>query len=177
MPTADGNFISLAELLRSAAPAAGPAISSIVEPFVPAHAAPPERPILAAPSYASADPCGCERSEALRDARIFRAALADALAALAEDLMRRLGADVLGRELQLAPADVETIARRLLLERRTDEPLRLRVAAADSAIACDVPVVVDPELAAGDAILECRSGDIDARLAVRLGALFNETIP
>jgi hypothetical protein len=167
---ADADFISLADLLRSAPPAprhASPAVEPL-EPAVPAES------LGAAATSAAGSGCACEYAGALRDARIFRAALADAFAALTADLIERFGTDVLGRELRLAPADLEAIAGRLLLERRTDEPLRLRVAAADAGTACDIPVVVDPLPTAGDAVLECRSGDIDARLPVRLAAYLAE---
>jgi flagellar biosynthesis/type III secretory pathway protein FliH len=173
---ADGTFISLAELLRSAIPVPASAVSAIVEPLAPAPAPepPPAQHSVPRVAFAGADACACDYAAALRDARIFRAALADAFASLAAELLDRLGAEVLGRELRLTPADVETIARRILLERRSDEPLRLRVAEADSGVACEVPVVVDPALAPGDAVLECRSGNIDARLAVRFAAVVAE---
>jgi hypothetical protein len=117
------------------------------------------------------DSCGCDRADALRVARRFRAAVAEALDDVVDRLSRALAAEVLGRELRLGAADLATIARRIVEEWRAEEPLRLRVAP-DVAIECEIPVVGDPHLMPGDAILECRSGEIDARLAVRLsGAL------
>jgi flagellar biosynthesis/type III secretory pathway protein FliH len=104
----------------------------------------------------------------MREARLFRAALADAFDALAAELIRALAADVLGRELKLAPVDVALLARRLVAERRADEPLALRVCPADAHIACELPLIPDPELQPGDAVLVCRNGEIDARLTIRL---------
>jgi flagellar biosynthesis/type III secretory pathway protein FliH len=108
---------------------------------------------------------------ALREARLFHAALADAFAAILADLLRELATDVVGRELRLAGVDIEGLARRLIAERAADGPLRLRVAPAQARVACDLPVVVDPTLQPGDAVLECRNGEIDARLSVRLERL------
>jgi hypothetical protein len=109
-----------------------------------------------------------EPAAAIREARLFRAALADAFDLLADSLAHRLAQEVLGRELQLAPVDLQEIAARVFDRAMGAEPLRLRVSAADAAVAVELPVVIDGALAAGDAILECRSGGIDARLTVRL---------
>lgn len=111
---------------------------------------------------------------AIRDARVFRAALSEVFEARSADLLGELAAAVLVRELKVSPVDVAALARRLIAEREADEPLRVRVGAADASIVCDLPVVVDPSLDAGDAILECRSGSINARLAVRLSTLLSE---
>lgn len=140
---------------------------------VPA-AAVEEPPVVAPPSVLPAAP---EVAAAVRDARVFRAALADAFDALLADLLRHTAADVLARELRLAPADVETLARTLLRERDADGPVRLRVAAADAGIRCDVPVLVDEALAQGDAILELRHGTIDARLGVRVADVLEAVQP
>ncbi len=107
---------------------------------------------------------------AIREARLFRAALSEALEAVVVELSRRLAVDVVGRELRLAPVDLATLARRLIDERMLEHPVRLRVAFADAEIACELPLIVDPALQAGDAVLECRGGAIDARLTVRLAA-------
>jgi hypothetical protein len=108
---------------------------------------------------------------ALRDARLFRAALADAFEARLVKLVGAFAEDVLGRELRLEGIDLAAIARRIIGERRSEEPVRLRVAPADALIACDIPIVADARLQPGDAILECASGAIDARLHVRLAAV------
>jgi flagellar biosynthesis/type III secretory pathway protein FliH len=107
-----------------------------------------------------------------RDVRLFRAALAEALDVLAGELAARLAAEVLGRELLLAPADLAAIAARLLTEHAADEPLRLRVAPGQAqAVESILPVIEDSYLASGDAVLECRGGSVDARLTVRLATL------
>jgi hypothetical protein len=114
--------------------------------------------------------------ELARDVRVFRARLADAFDAARDGLLREFAYAVLGRELVLAPADIATIAARLLAEHPGAEPLRLRVAPADAlTLARDAgalpPIASDAELAPGDAVLEFAGGSIDARLGVRLAAL------
>jgi Flagellar assembly protein FliH len=166
VPAGNAHFVSLAELIRSR-PSAAEA-QPVVFATAPANVL--EQPALQPPTV----PAPSESSElpdALRAARLFRAALADAFDARLAELTRELAAAVLGRELQLAPVDLEALARRLIAERRADEPLCLRVAPPDAGIACELPVVADPELRAGDAVLVCRSGDINARLAVRLAGV------
>lgn len=109
-----------------------------------------------------------EYGAVLREARLFQAALADAFESRLASIARSLAVEVLGRELLLAPAELATLARRLLDEASAEGPLCLRVAPADADIACQVRLVTDPGLQPGDAVLECREGDIDARLRVRL---------
>lgn len=150
MSAADDRFVALAELLL--APPPGAPLEAPPEP-VPLPAA------VAAPA---------DVGDAVRDARLFRARLADAFDHALATLLRELAADVLARELHLAPADVAAIARRLVQEHSAAGPVRVRVSAEDAAIPCDLPVVADPALRAGDAMLECPSGTIDARLGVRL---------
>lgn len=167
MPAGNAHFVSLAELIRSR-PSAAEAQAPV---FAAAPATVLEQPAPQPPAAVPAPSESCESPDALRAARLFRAALADAFDAVLAELTRELAAAVLGRELQLAPVDLEALARRLIAERRSDEPLCLRVAPSDAGIACELPVVADPELRAGDAVLVCRSGEINARLAVRLAGV------
>jgi flagellar biosynthesis/type III secretory pathway protein FliH len=105
---------------------------------------------------------------ALRDARLFRARLEDALDSAAARLARELAADVLMRELRLAPCDLAAVVQRV----RDHAPVvRVRVAAADVDSVRGVPVVADPALDAGDAIVELAGGALDARLGVRLASV------
>lgn len=175
----EARFVSLAEIIRSR-PISGEAAASQShrtgtgappELQLPALAADEtcEMPPAIAPAALTAEPSEpSELAAAIRAARLFRAALADAFDGVAADLILALAAEVLGRELQIAPADITLIARRLIAERHADEPLSLRVCPADAGIACELPVVADTHLGPGDAVLVCRNGEIDARLAVRL---------
>jgi hypothetical protein len=105
---------------------------------------------------------------ALRDARLFRARLADALDDAVARLVREIATDVLARELRLAPCEIAVLVRRVL-ERAP--VVRVRVAPADLTLVPGVPVLADPDLSAGDAVLELGRGELDARLGVRLAAV------
>ncbi|HKU80912.1 MAG TPA: FliH/SctL family protein [Candidatus Tumulicola sp.] len=111
--------------------------------------------------------------EALAGVRRFRAALAEALELQLADLLRDLACEVLGRELQLAPADVAAIARRALEHYAAENPLRLRAHSRDAPglAALALPVVIDDSLRRGDVTIEVRCGTIDASLGARVEAL------
>jgi hypothetical protein len=152
MSAADARFISLAEMLQP---------KRIIEL--------PTAVPVAVESYAEPAPPVVEGdvTEALRAARLFRATLTDAVTAIGARLIRELATDVLARELRIEPANIAGIIRRVLTE-CPDEPARIRVAPCDAHVVCDVPVVPDETLQAGDAVIEFVHGTIDARLGVRL---------
>lgn len=144
-------FVSLADLLRA--------------PRTDAASAAPDA--VSAPPVDDVDaPAACETVDAVREAKRFRARLADAFDAAAARLLRDLAGDVLARELRLAPCDLSALVARV---RARAPVVRVRVAPEDDSRVRDVPVVVDETLRAGDAILEVTGGGIDARLGVRLG--------
>jgi hypothetical protein len=157
VPAADSAFVSLADLLRPQATRENVAPPVVTLPV----AMPAPLPDVV---------------ELARDVRVFRARLADAFDAACDALLREFAYAVLGRELILGPADIATIAARVLAEHPGAQPLRLRVAPADAlTLAHDAgalpPIAGDAELAPGDAILEFAGGSIDARLGIRLAAL------
>lgn len=113
----------------------------------------------------------------MRDLRLFRARIAEAVETAAELLIGDIAAEVLARELELAPANLHRIVDRALQRYFSEEPLRVRVHPADAAtIECGVPVVADDGLLRGDAILELRDGYVDARLGVRLATVLHGVI-
>lgn len=124
----------------------------------------------------SCDACADEFVAAVRDARLFRARLADAFDEAVVRLLRELASDVLVRELRLAPCDLAGLVRRAS-ERAP--VVRVRVAACDVASVAgvlrsrggDVEVVEDDALAGGDIVLEVAGGALDARLGVRLATV------
>ena len=157
-----GEFVALADLLRA------PAASDDHLAPVPADA------VEDAAVHADAA-VDVGVVAAVREARLFRARLADAFDEGAARLLRELATDVLARELRLAPCDLAAIVRRI----GERAPLvRVRVAACDAAALAVVPfpggcttVVEDPALARGDAIVEVIGGALDARLGVRLAVV------
>jgi flagellar biosynthesis/type III secretory pathway protein FliH len=114
---------------------------------------------------AAADICA-----AVREARLFRARLADALDAAAARLIRELASEVLARELKLAPCDIDVLVRRI---HERAPVVRVRVAPADVPHLRAAPCVADPALAAGDALVELHGGALDARLGVRLATVLD----
>lgn len=144
-------FVSLAELLLPNAPEA-------VVPEAQPQPVAVERVESASPDLVSA----------LRAARLFRAQLTDALTEAFGTLLRDLAADVLARELRLAPCDLEALLQRVA-ERAPI--VRVRVAPSDVVRIAGVSVEADAGLDPGDAIVELAGGAIDARLGVRLATV------
>jgi flagellar biosynthesis/type III secretory pathway protein FliH len=85
-------------------------------------------------------------------------------------LAERFAEEVLGRELLLAPCDLEAIARQLIAEFQGDEPVALITAqgsAGGRRAPGGLPLEADPSLGPGDVLLRVRDGMLDARLTVR----------
>jgi len=158
-------FVSLAQRLARIEPRVGDA---------PCESSPlPETSVAEAPeawstSCAVPPQLGSGVADALRDARLFRARLADAFAEAAQRLLRELACEVLARELRVAPCDLAALVQRV---RERVPVVRVRVAAADLGAVTGVPLVADPALQPGDAIVELAGGALDARLGVRLAAV------
>jgi flagellar biosynthesis/type III secretory pathway protein FliH len=155
-------FIALADVLRGIGaqpPAEAPACTELVVTPSPHDSA-----TDVARDAAAAE----EIALSLRAARHFRARLADAFDDAAQRLVRDLAADVLARELRLAPCDLARIVQRVVAGAPA---VRVRVAPADVCRVTGIAVVADPALSAGDAIVEVSGGALDARLGVRLAAV------
>lgn len=117
-------------------------------------------------------------SNLLRDVRLFNARVTEALESAIEQLLCDVACDVLARELQLRPADIERIVDRTLQRFCAEEPLRVRVHPEDVAtLKSRIPAIADASLSRGDAILELRDGFVDASLGVRLQAVLRELAP
>lgn len=130
--------------------------------------------IIDAPAAVETDD---EQLGLLRDVRLFHARVIEAVDAAVETLVADIAADVLGRELLLAPAEIEAIVDRALARFAAEEPVRVRVHGDDAVrITCGVPVVPDARLRPGDAVIELRNGSIDACLGVRLHALLQAAV-
>ena len=164
MPASE--FVALADVLRGGTASRSPFVPTV--PLREADTVRSEPADRGAPRSASAETGPAEIVAAAREARLFRARLADAFDDALARLLRELAADVLARELRLAPCAIAALARRV----RAETPVvRLRVAEADAGREYDLPVVPDPELHAGDAVFELAGGALDARLGVRLASV------
>ncbi len=161
-----GEFVALADLLRA------PAASAVHVRAAEEQAAPPLAASDASPHDVDDDLVAGDVRNAVREARLFRARLADAFDDAAARLLRELASDVLARELRLEPCDLAAIVQRVA---QRAPVVRVRVAPCDlarrAAFARDVAIVADTTLAGGDAIVELVGGALDARLGVRLATV------
>ncbi len=114
-----------------------------------------------------------ESAEAISSARLFRAAVADAVEATAKELLREIAHEVLGRELQLGPCDVTSIVRNALARHAGDQIVAIRAHRDDLSALSDAGIdcVADETLHRGDVILVLRSGTINMTLHSRLSAV------
>jgi len=109
---------------------------------------------------------------AAREIRLFIARAAEAIECTIEMLRNDAACQILGRELQLAPADLREIVARTIQRCALETPVRVRVHPEDlAALDGEFSVIADPELRRGDAVLEVRGGAIDASLGVRLDSV------
>lgn len=132
-----------------------------------------ETDVVAEPTVAKNEPAEPESvfdvDGLLCEARRFRATLAEAVERSCGFLLREIAIDVVGRELDLRDADVAAIVARACERYAVDAPVVVRVHPGDAdAVRLSYPVVVDAGLRRGDAVVEVSSGEIDARLGVRL---------
>ncbi|MFZ0032336.1 MAG: FliH/SctL family protein [Candidatus Cybelea sp.] len=148
-------FVPLALFLR---PALGEPAS---EPASPAESPPPAIAL---------DPP--EHEEAIRASRRFRAALADALDAALQELLRAIASEVLARELRLGGADVAAIVATALDRFAGERIISVRVHPQDCAALGAVPIerIADDSLVPGDIRIELQWGTIDLTLDARLDA-------
>ncbi len=134
----------------------------------------PDEPAASPPSEAfdaPIDDAVVATEAAIADARRFRAAVADALDAAVAVLARDIAADILGRELMLAPPALAAIVREATA--RLPEIVRVRVHPRDLAAlrACGAPAFADAALRPGDAVVEVVDGMHDATLGARFGSV------
>jgi len=126
------------------------------------------------PVEAVAEPPAIEVQPDIRaaaaDARRFRAAVLDAVEVTVRAVLCDVAAEVLARELQLAPVNLDAIVARACARYANEGIVRVRVHPEEAAQleTRDVEIVRDSGLRRGDAVLEVRSGTIDVTLGARL---------
>jgi flagellar biosynthesis/type III secretory pathway protein FliH len=130
-----------------------------------APAAPPQ-PETPPPSETAFD-------DLMTEVALARLATREAYDRAVPRLLAALAREVLGRELALAPPDLEQLIALGRARFAAEEPVAVWLAPADAPrVVVDIPVRSDPALQPGDLVLEVRDGELDARFAVRLaGAL------
>jgi flagellar biosynthesis/type III secretory pathway protein FliH len=150
------------------------------EPFVPLDAflRPAIAPEAVAQAPIPADEIPCQPagfSDAVAGVRRFRAAVADAVDAAAEAILRDIAATVLARELELAPANLQAIVSGACLRFANDGAAYVRVHPNETALLAglEIDVVADEGLRRGDALLEVKAGTIDLTLGARLAAVLD----
>ncbi len=153
MPAPD-EFRSLADVLRERQYVTAPSPDAI------------EKVVEAAPE-------GTGERAAARDLRLFHARIEEGIEAAIAILRSDIAAEIVGRELQLAPVAIDEIVRRAVRRFRVESPVRVRVHPEDAGSLAEdgIQTVADPDLRRGDAVLEMGGGTIDLTLGVRLDAV------
>ncbi len=87
--------------------------------------------------------------------------------------------EVLARELELAPANLEAIVARACARHTSEGIVSVRIHPDEAAQLCDagVEVIADSAVRRGDALLQVRSGTIDVTLGARLAAVLDRIAP
>lgn len=94
-----------------------------------------------------------------------------------KSLLHRFAQDVLARELQLQPVDIEAIARKALDAFAQESIVSLAVSPADAACLRDYACVcVDESLEAGDFIADVSDGCLESPLRLRVARTLQETL-
>ncbi len=162
-------FRSFATLLREKV---APAVTLAAAPEPPPSAAtpspPPPRPSAPDPQVAAV------MKGFVAELRRLRARAADLFEMESETLLATLGADVLARELLLAPADISALVKRAKARLGT-AAMTVRLAPDDCAYFGEtLGAEPDAGLERGDIIVETAHGSIDMRLGSRLKASLAE---
>jgi flagellar biosynthesis/type III secretory pathway protein FliH len=144
------DFVSLAAILAGGGRAPAPAA---------------ER---AAPAAVAEPPAADVGAELAR----LHLAAAEALERRVARLLEGLARDVLARELQLAPADLRTLAANALAAFRDERPFAFAISPEDAdGFEGALPVRADPSLRPGDLVVEVRDGALESHLSFRLATV------
>jgi flagellar biosynthesis/type III secretory pathway protein FliH len=154
----DEPFVSLASFLR-VAPVLRPATGVACTPA----AAPTPNVVRGIVDFAHAD--------VVHELALMRLAAYETFEQNARRMLRTLARDVLGRELSIAPADLDALAAEALAAFAGADPVSLRVSAADAErVRSPLPVSIDPALEVGDLVVDVRDGAFESRFTFRLEA-------
>lgn len=103
-----------------------------------------------------------------RDARLFRARIAEAVDAAVETVLSHVAQRVLARELQTAPCDIEAVVDACLAHVLERPGLRVLVHPDDVARIRSVDAQGDASLEPGDCVLALEYGSVRSTLSLRL---------
>lgn len=146
-------FRSLAQLLRGAD----------AEPHEPRAIVQVPDPVVE--SYSQAVP---DVEALMRDIRLFRAHIAEAVDARVERLIDEIARRVLARELELAPCEIEAIVDSCLSTLADGRDIHVFVHPDDAERITVTPVETDASLQRGDCVVRLESGSIRSTLQLRL---------
>jgi len=155
----DDRFVPLAKYLRAtAAPLPAPRASDMMASAT-AEFAPSMSPAIVDFAHAGI----------VADLTMMRLAALEAFERNARLLIADLAHDVLGRELALAPTDIDALVTRALAAFARSEPVAVAVAPND----CDrvhtpLPIRADPALSVGDLVVYVDDGAFESPFAFRL---------
>lgn len=154
----DERFVSLASFLRAA-------------PAEPAVAVPPPAPAQAAAPAVVRGVIDFAHADVVHELALMRLAAYEAFEGAARRMVRTLARDVLGRDLIMAPADIDALTAEALAAFASAEPVSLAISPADAErVRTPLPVRVDLTLEAGDLVVDVRDGSFESRFAFRLEA-------
>ncbi len=147
----------------------------MVRPREPAPGIAQTEPFPQAPPPREDEGDAGETAALLSGVRLFKAAVAEGVDHAVRQICADLAAEVLARELQITSVDIDAIVQRLSARFFNDDPLRVRLHPSEATLVnCGLPVVADGALLPGDAVLELRSGSIEATLGVRLQSILRD---
>lgn len=160
--------------------------AAMADRFVPLHEfvvqpveSEPETAVIEAVVEPQIDETPPPTRDASAEVRRFRAAVRDAVDVAIRALLCDVAAEVLARELELAPANLEAIVERARARHEDEGIVCVRVHPDEVAqlAGVDVDVVADAHVRRGDALLQVRSGTIDASLGARLADVLDGVAP
>ncbi|HZZ00807.1 MAG TPA: FliH/SctL family protein [Candidatus Baltobacteraceae bacterium] len=122
------------------------------------------------PIVEQVDETQVQTREQFAEIRRFGAAVRDAVDVAVSTLLCDVAAEVLARELELSPANVDSIVSRACARYASEKVVRVRAHPDEAAEVAysGVDVVADSALRRGDVVLEVRTGTIDVTLGARL---------
>jgi len=126
---------------------------------------PAASPVVVPPDRGTRD---FAHTDIVADLALLKLAAGEAFERASREVLRRLASDVLGRELMLAPADIDELVRAAISELADAAPVALAISAADAKrVHSPLPVRIDPALVAGDLVVEVRDGSVESHVLFR----------